>query len=517
MRSFRSAIACLTALAIGGCALKAEDQGKIAPDMPEGWRAAKSRAAGPVSRQWPALFGSKELTKLSEAAVEGNFDLDAAAARILQAEAQARIAASALYPQIGANGNYNRNRTPGTLRDVEPPFKYSVSNRYSLGLTASYALDFWGRNARLAEAGKLSAQASAFDYDTVRTATLAALANTYFQVLLAQERLRIARENIRTANRTLAAIKARLEVGTGTALDVAQQDSVVANQRASVPGLEQQLQQNRNLVAVLLGRTPESARIRGGSLRALKLPRVRPGLPSQLLLRRPDIAATEARLKAAGANIVAARAALYPSITLTGEAGLESIVLRNLLRPEALALSVGAGIAQSIFSGYNLQGQVELSKARRDELIADYRKTIVTALADVENALIAVRKSAEQERLRAGVVAAARRASFITSERLQEGTIDVVTLLNTQLTLFNAQDALILARFQRLQALVSLFQALGGGFSLEPEEERGGKAKPPMEVKSVPDKIAKDTAVSAKAMMPKPEPEQTAATRAATP
>lgn len=465
-------------LAVCGCALKPDDPGKLAPDMPRRFSAGVAGAAPPVSMRWPSLFGSRELTALSRAALEGNFDLEAAVARILQADAQARIAGAALYPQIGASGNASRRLSPGTTRSPSPPFRASVSNSFSLGLSASYILDFWGRNARLAEAGKLNAIASRHDYDTLSIATLAALSNAYFQVLVAQERLRYARSNIRSATQTLDAIKARVAVGTNTALDVAQQESIVANQRANVPILEQQVQQSRNLIAVLLGRTPQSMRVRGGSLSSLRLPRVRPGLPSQLLLRRPDLAAAEARLKAAGANIVAARAALYPAITLTGETSLASQTLRNLLRPEAIGAAVAGSVAQSIFSGYELEGQVELSLARRDELLASYRQTVLSALSDVENALVAIRKTAEQERLRAAAVRSAETAANITRQRLREGTIDVVTLLNTQQTLFNARDALTLVRFQRLQAIVSLFQALGGGFSQEPgrERERAGKA-----------------------------------------
>ncbi|MBM3606987.1 MAG: efflux transporter outer membrane subunit, partial [Alphaproteobacteria bacterium] len=336
--------------------------------------------------------------------------------------------------------------------------------RFDLGLTATYALDFWGRNKALAQAGKLSAAATRYDYETVAITTLAGLSNAYFQLLVAQDRVRLARQNIALADRILSAIRARVEAGTANALDVAQQESIVANLRASVPGLEQQLMQQRNILAVLAGRTPESTRVKGGQLRAVKLPRVRAGLPSQLLLRRPDIAAAEARLAAAGANIAAARAAFYPSFNLTADTSLESIALKNLLRPEALAASIAASALQPIFTGYTLEAQLEANKARWNQLLAAYRKSIVDALADVENALIAVRKSAEQETLRTRVVAAAQRAISITQERLREGTVDVVTLLNTQQTLFNAQDALTQARFQRLQAIVSLFQALGGGF-----------------------------------------------------
>jgi multidrug efflux system outer membrane protein len=194
------------------------------------------------------------------------------------------------------------------------------------------------------------------------------------------------------------------------------------------------------------------------------VPTVQPGLPSQLLVRRPDIAASEQRLSSQNASVEAARLAFLPQISLTGGVSLESITLRNLLRPEALAASLAQGLTQPIFDGGNLRGQLELARGREIELLEDYRKTIVTALSDVENALIAVQQSALHERLQLAVVASARRASQITQERLREGTIDVVTLLNTQLTLFQAQDQLTQVRLQKFQAYVSLFQSLGGGW-----------------------------------------------------
>ncbi len=454
--------------ALPGCDLDSTRQEGLAPTLPASYDAAKSSTGPNLTTDWVALFGSAELTAMARKTLEGNFDLDAAAQRIIQGEAQALAAGSALYPQVAGNANASRSLTPGTLRDKEPPFQSSVSNRFSLGLTASYALDFWGKNRALAEAGKLGAIATRYDYEVVAISTLAALCNTYFQMLVAQDRVRIARENIHIAERTLAALKSRLDAGTGNALDIAQQETVLANLRASVPALEQQAQQNRNLVALIAGRTPESLKARGTDLRSVKLPAVRPGLPSQLLLRRPDIAAAEARLEAADANVTAARAAFYPSISLTAGASLESIGLKNLLRPEALALDIAAGLTQPIFTGYNLEAQLEANKGRWLELLANYRKAIVTSLTDVENALIAVRKTSEAEAFRARAVVSARTALDLTEQRLREGTIDIIVLLTTQQSLFSAQDALALARYQRLLAQVSLFQALGGGFVREP-------------------------------------------------
>lgn len=495
-----ASLAALAAL-LGGCNLASPDPGPLEPKIAARFDAGSSAAAPALSTHWVSLFGSGELTALARQALGQNFDLDAAAARIAEADAQAVISGAALYPQVTGSGNASRSRSPGTLGRENPPFRASINQRFGLGITASYALDFWGRNRALAQAGQLAAVASRYDYETVAITTLAGLSNTYFQMLVAQDRLRLARQNIRLAEQILAAIRARVDVGTATALDVAQQDSVLANLRANIPALEQQVLQSRNLVAVLAGRTPESLHAKGGALRAVKLPRVRPGLPSQLLLRRPDIAAAEARLVAAGANITAARAAFYPSISLTSDVSLESSVLKNLLRPEALGLSIAASALQPIFSGYSLEGQLEANKARWNQLLADYRKSIVTALADVENALIAVHKSAQQEMLRGRAVVAAQRAITITQERLREGTIDVVTLLNTQQTLFNAQDAASQARFQRLQALVSLFQALGGGFTREadgpPDIYAARVAQSPSGVRQAPSGALVDVAAPA--------------------
>ncbi|MDB5531792.1 MAG: transporter [Hyphomicrobiales bacterium] len=450
-----------------GCALDSERIDGTVPALAGHYRADGARPASAVAQDWFQAFGSSELTSLARQALDGNFDLAAAFARFAQADAQMRIAESALYPQLSGTGDASRSLTPGTLRSKTPPFTSSVGNRFDAGLSASYVLDFWGRNKSLAEAGRLGLAASHFDYDTAAVAMLATLANTYFQVLVAQDRLQIARENIRAAEDVLGAIRGRVEVGTATALDVAQQETVIANLRVNIPILERQMLQQKNLVAVLVGRTPESITIKGGRLRSLALPNVRPGLPAQLLLRRPDIAGNEARLAAAEANIVAARAAFLPNITLTGSGGLSSIALRNLLRADAIALSAAASVTQPIFDGYNLQGQLDAARGSRNELVADYRKSIVTALSDVENALIGVRKYGEQERAQAVAVETARRAYQITQQRLREGIIDVVTLLNTQTTLFSAQDALTLVRYQRLLAIVSLYQALGGGFTRE--------------------------------------------------
>ncbi len=289
-------------------------------------------------------------------------------------------------------------------------------------------------------------------------------------MLAAQDRLRTAQRNIASAQRILNAINERFRAGTGTDLDVAQQESVVANQRAQVPPLRQTLDQNINALATLVSRPPEAVRVIGGSLNNIASPRVTPGLPSELLTQRPDIRRQESQLASATANVGSARAQFFPSIQLTGQGGYQSSALSSLFQPHAAFFSMVGSLTQPIFDGGRILGNFELTKARQDELLQTYRKTVVQAFADVDNALMSIRQTTERLRLQRQVVAASRRAFELSEQQLRAGTADIVTVLNTQTTLFQAEDLLWQAQLARLLAIVSLYQALGGGW--EPRMER---------------------------------------------
>jgi NodT family efflux transporter outer membrane factor (OMF) lipoprotein len=347
---------------------------------------------------------------------------------------------------------------------------------YSATLSASYEIDFWGKNRAAQRAAEELAVASRYDREVVALATVVSVANTYFQLLAAQDRLRLARENLGAATRVYDLIKQRFEVGTASALDTAQQEILVNQQRASIPPLEQIVRQNTATLAVLIGRTPETVRVRGGSMSWLRIPAVTPGMPSSLIIQRPDIREAEAQLASADANVYSARAAFFPSIQLTGEGGYQSAVLKSLFRPESALFNVAAGLTQPIFDGARLAGQFDFAKGRQDELLQLYRKSIVNGFADVERALIGIQETARRERLQRDVVASARRAFDISERRLREGTIDLVTLLITQQALFQAQDNLLLDQLDRLTAVVALFQALGGGWEKRPLPERPQRA-----------------------------------------
>jgi multidrug efflux system outer membrane protein len=290
-------------------------------------------------------------------------------------------------------------------------------------------------------------------------------------VLATQDRLRSAREDLKSATRVLELIRQRVNAGTASELETAQQQSVVETLRAAIPPLEQTLKQNRTALAILMARSPEAVHIRGGSLNKIRIPRVTPGLPSELLAQRPDIRKAEADLASANANVANARAQFLPSITLTGEGGYQSAILKILLRPESAIYTAAASLTQPIFEAGRLQGNLDLQKGRQDELLQNYRKAVISAFGDVENALDAIRQTALRERLQRAVVASSRRAFDISEQRFAEGTIDLVTVLQTQQTLYEAEDVLVQARLAHIQAVISLYEALGGGWKPRPPEQ----------------------------------------------
>lgn len=451
---------------LSGCNLDWEKPEPSLPPPPK-FRAAPRASAAPTpsATGFVTKFGSSELARFVEDGLENNLDVAAAAARVLQADATAKVSSAALWPAITLNSSLSTQRSPGTNLTTSPPFTARHIGPSSLGLNASYEVDFWGKNDDASKAARLLANASRFDHDVVEIASVASIVNTYLTAMNAQDRLRIARQNVALASEVLKAIRARAEVGVAAALDVAQQETVVAQQRALIPPLEQIYEQNRNNLGTLLGRPPETITLAGRSLARLAYPRIDPGLPSEVLLRRPDVAEAEAKVASQEFSTLQARAAFFPSITLTGSYGVQSIALRNLARPEAIAWSVAAGLAQPLFDGYNLQGQYDLQKGRYAELVALYRKQILTALTDVENALVAIAQTGLQFREQQQAVAASKRALDAAQATLLAGTINIITLSTTETTYFQAQDALEQVRLAHYTAATSLFQALGGGWT----------------------------------------------------
>ena len=468
-RAVRWLVAFCIVASSAGCILT-QDLPDPALDIPQGYKAARlANLDAPPTLDWWRGFRSPELTDLMQEAQKVNLDIAAATARFIQADAQARIAGAALLPNVNGTGSETYSRTSGSSASGLSIGGREVVN-YNASLSASYELDFWGKNRDAAQAAEETSVANRFDRDVIALTTLTTVANAYFQVLASQDRIRTAQRNIASATRILDAIKERFKAGTGTDLDVAQQETVLGNQKALIPPLRQTLAQNINALATLVSRPPESVRITGGSLNQISSPRVTPGLPSELLTQRPDIRRQEAQLASATANVGSARAQFFPSIQLTGQGGYQSSSLASLFQPHAAFFNMVGSLTQPIFDGGRILGNFEFTKARQDELLQTYRKTVVSAFADVDNALVAIRQTTERLRLQREVLASSRRAFELSEQQLRAGTADIVTVLNTQLTYFQAEDLLWQAQLARLLAIVSLYQALGGGW--EPRMER---------------------------------------------
>ena len=442
-------------------------------DIPLAYRASPQTAAAAwPSTDWWRGFHSAELNTLIEQARAQNFDIAAAIARVREADAQVRIAGALLLPAINGTasaswqhqglGTSSSSRSSGLGRSSNASIDF---HSYSVGLSASYELDFWGRNRAARRSAVASAMFSRFDQQTVALTIITEVANTWFIALSLADRLAVARANLADAEQTQRVIHGRFEAGTASQLDIAQQDALVAGERALIPNFTSQLEQEIIALGILTGQPPERIAVRPGTLTKLVLPLVASGLPSALLARRPDVAAAEALLVAQNFNITVARAAFFPSIQLTASGGYQAAALNRLITPGGALASLAEGLTLPIFDGGTLRGQLELAKGRYDELLASYRRAVVQAFTDVDTALTAWRYATEQERLQRVAVETARTAATIARAQMAAGTVDITTVLTAETTLFSDEDILVQVRLVRAQALLNLYKALGGGWT----------------------------------------------------
>lgn len=451
---------------LSGCILGSE-RPALNLEMPAAYHAAlkgNADAALPLLDWWRG-FRSPELTTLMDDSQLYNLDIAVAMAQIVQADAEVGISGAPLLPSVTGNASATQERLASESRSSSLGAGGSTFSTYSIGLTASYILDFWGKNRATLAAAEENATVARYNREVVTLTTIVTVANTYFQVLAAQDELRITRRNLAAAERILSVVKKQLAGGTASQLEVSQQQALVDTERAAIPPLEVTLGQNMAALAVLVGRAPANFSVHGGSTKRIVVPRVTPGLPSQLLYQRPDIRLAEAQLAAANFNVEAARAAFFPQIQLTGPTGFESSALASLFTPGAWFYTLTASLSQPIFDGFLLESQLKQAKGVQLQDLNAYRKAVLSAFADVEKALIALQKFTLQERLQADVVASSRKAFQVAEIQLRGGTVNLVTVLQTEQTLFIAENTLVQVRLSKLLAATSLFQALGGGWT----------------------------------------------------
>ncbi len=347
------------ALLLAGCATTDTIERPQLP-MPENWAEAVDAQAAAAGAGWWRHFNSAQLEALVEEALQASPDLAATAEKVVQTEWQVRQSGASLFPSLNLSGSTGRSRSEphgGTASE-------SDSTRLTLG--ASYEVDVWGRVSAGVSAAEAALAMAQYDYEAARLSLVAAVANAYFQTLALRERLAIAQENLAIAERVLRIVDARYRNGAASALDLTRQQTAVLTQRTALLPLEVQERQTLTALAILLGRLPQGFVVDQEGFTHLAIPAVAPMLPSELLLRRPDLARAEAQLVAADANVAAARAALLPSISLSASAGVASDALLSL-SAATTSYSLSAAIVQSLFDGGRLRAQVGTAESRRRE------------------------------------------------------------------------------------------------------------------------------------------------------
>ena len=431
-------------------------------DVPAAFEQASPNAPLWPSQDWWQGFGDAQLTQLIGTAETNNLDLAQAAARLRQADARARQAGAALLPTVGLNGTLNS--LYGQANGVS-----QSETDYSAALGASYELDFWGKNRDALDSAKAARTASAADRATVALTVTSSLADDYFQLLSLRDRIATAKANLKSEADILALVQRRASCcGYAANADLIQQRAEMAAQQAALPALEQQELEARNALAILLGRPPESFRVAGDSLGTLTAPAVTPGLPSALLTRRPDIATAEANLRAAHADLAAARVAFLPDLTLTANGGIAYPALAaavDTLPGTGLAAGLGAALVQTIFDGGKNTAITDEARAHEEELLAAYRAAVIAAFSDVENALADIAHLTAQEAALTDEVAQSEKVLGAAQRKYQSGYSDFLTVTDAERSLYMARDQLSDIRRARLVASVALFKALGGGWT----------------------------------------------------
>jgi len=422
----------------------------------------RSGGAGSVplgEEKWWEVFEDQELQGLIRTALKNNYDVRIAATRVLEAQAQLGITRADQLPALSAGGSVTSVRNP----KVGPIPGYEITQG-QLNASASWNVDFWGRYRRATEAARAILVANEWAQKEVMATLVANVASSYFQLRQLDLELEISKRTLGSRQDSLGLTKTLEEHGINSLLDVRQSEQLVYTAAAEVPDLERRIAQEENAISILLGNNP------GDIPRGLKLteqphaPEVPVGLPSSLLERRPDIREAEENLIAANAEIGVARAAYFPQISLTGTAGYESAALTNLFTGPAGIWTLVGNVTQPIFEGGRLKSNVRLAEAQHEQLLLTYQQAIQGAFRDVSNALIAYRKFREFRIQQQHLVESAQDAARLSETRFKAGTTDYLEVLTNETNSFSAELALAQAQGNELNALVELYQALGGGW-----------------------------------------------------
>jgi len=462
MPAIKTVVIMIAALGLNACSIW-PDYMRPNISMPEMFTSQKEVANAPltVPNRWWELYRDATLNNLIDEALKNNTDIKVAVARVEEADAVLREAGAVLFPQVNLGGTGTRRRL--TEAGLFPVFFSNPLNTYSTQLSTNYELDFWGKLRGAKAAARAQVLSTHYAQDTVALSLTSQVATHYLALRGADSQIAVTQNNLKSRDESLALTKRRLEGGVASALDVHQAEVAAANLVAQLAELQRLREITQHQLALLTGNL--GLKIAAADLASLPLPPTPPaGLPSSLLEARPDVRQAEATMIAADANIGVAKAALYPSISLTGAFGGESLELSDLLTAPARVWSAGLTFNLPIFDSGRLKSRVDQASARQKQALASYEASIQNAFTEVNDALVNLRQYAAREEALARGEASAKKALEVSENRYQSGYSAYLDVLDAQRVYNDSAINFIQSRQARIIATVDLFRAMGGGW-----------------------------------------------------
>ncbi|HYR36154.1 MAG TPA: efflux transporter outer membrane subunit [Burkholderiales bacterium] len=455
----------LVMVTLAGCAVGPDYRKPDAPTEQqfkelEGWRQAQPRDQLPRGSWW-TVFGDAQLDKLMERVDISNQNIKVAEARLRQARAVANQARAGLFPTLSANASAIRTKSPSLSN--QPNFANGAVDNYAVGLTAAWELDLWGKVRRSVEAGEANWQASAAQLEGAKLSARATLAQNYFALRVADTTKRLLEDTVKAYQRSYDLTQNRYQAGVAARVDVVQAEVQLKSAQAQLIDVGVERAQLEHAIALQLGDVPANFALASSDL-AVKMPQVPVALPSELLERRPDIATAERAMAAANAQIGVAKAAYYPTVSLSSALGFRGTNYLTLFTPPGRFWSLGASVAEGIFDGGARGAVSDQAVAVYDAQVATYRQTVLTGFQEVEDNLAALRILGEEATLQDEVVQAARHAVELTTNQYSAGVVSYLNVITAQTTALANERTAVNVLGRRLTASVGLIQALGGGW-----------------------------------------------------
>jgi len=457
-------LALLAGCAVGPDYSRPEAPTPVAYKELKGWKPSEPKEAA-SNAPWWSIYGDPTLDELERQIDISNQNLKAAEAAFRQARALVTEARAQFFPTVDVNGSGTRSgqgRHTGSSSSVARSTGF-VQNQYDLSASASWEIDVWGRIRRTVESQTASAQASAADLASARLSAQAELASDYFQLRVADQLKRLLDDTVEADTRSLQISQNKYASGTAAKSDVAQAQAQVENVRAQSINVGVQRAQLEHAIAVLIGKPPSDFSLAPAPMRT-DVPVAPTGLPSELLERRPDIAAAERSMASANAQIGVAIAAYYPTITLQASYGFVSTALESLIQTSHSVWSFGPNAAETVFDGGLRSGQVAAARATYDQTVANYRQTVLAGFQQVEDELAALRVLEQQAEVQDRAVKASEEAVQLILNQYRAGTVDYTTVVTAQTTALGNEQTALTVMQNRLVASITLVEALGGGW-----------------------------------------------------